>query len=58
MMAAQSVRCKDPVFGNVYSKKRAAGKHHYVALSHVAKKLVRVIFHLLQTNEVFVAQAL
>jgi transposase len=57
MMAAQLVRCKDPVFGNVYSKKRAEGKHHYVALSHVSKKLVRVIFHLLKTNKTFVTQA-
>jgi transposase len=57
MMAAQLVRCKDPVFAHVYTKKRAEGKHHYVALSHVAKKLVRVIFHLLQTNKTFVTQA-
>ena len=29
------------------------GKHYFVALSHVAKKLVRVIFHLQRTGESF-----
>jgi transposase len=32
-------------------KKRVEGKHYYVAISHVVKKLVRVIFHLEKTNE-------
>ena len=34
-------------------KRRAEGKHYFVALSHVAKKLVRVIFHLQRTAESF-----
>lgn len=34
-------------------KKRAEGKHYFVALSHVAKKLVRIICHLQKTGESF-----
>ena len=40
-------------FANYLKKKRAEGKHYFVALSHVAKKFVRVIFHLHQTSESF-----
>lgn len=36
----------DLTFANYYAKKRAEGKPHRVAISHVAKKLVRVIFAL------------
>ena len=36
----------DPVFKEYLAKKRAEGKHYYVALSHAAKKLVRLIFAL------------
>lgn len=32
-------------------KKLAEGKHYFVALGHVSKKLVRMLFKLLQTNE-------
>jgi transposase len=53
MLAAHWVRICTPVFAAVYDKKRAEGKHHYVALSHVAKKLIRVIFHLMKTGETF-----
>lgn len=35
----------DYTFAAYYSKKRMEGKHHLVALGHVSKKLVRVIFH-------------
>lgn len=36
----------DPVFASYYHKKRLEGKPHRVALSHVAKKLIRVIYTL------------
>ena len=39
----------NPVFATYYHKKRQEGKSHRVALSHVAKKLVRLI-HTLETN--------
>ena len=36
-----------------YHKKRNEGKSHRVALSHVARKLIRIIFHLVKNNELF-----
>ena len=36
----------DPTFASYYHKKRLEGKPHRVALSHTAKKLVRVIYTL------------
>jgi len=36
----------NPVFYDYYRKKRAEGKPHLVALSHLARKLVRLIFTL------------
>lgn len=41
------------VFYDYYKKKRDEGKKHRVALSHVAKKLVRVIYHLEKNNQSF-----
>lgn len=35
-----------PTFYDYYLKKRSEGKHHRVALSHVCKKLIRVIYSL------------
>lgn len=40
-------------FATYLKKKRDEGKHYFVALSHVAKKLVRVIFHLQKSGESF-----
>ena len=40
----------DVTFATYYAKKRAEGKEHRVALTHVAKKLLRVIYTL-QTKE-------
>ena len=39
-----------PVLYDYYKKKRDEGKSHNVALSHVAKKLLRVIFYLEKNN--------
>lgn len=41
------------VFAQYYAKKRAEGKPHMVALTHVAKKLIRVIYALETTGQVF-----
>lgn len=41
----------EPVFAEYYAKKRAEGKPHRVAMTHVAKKLLRVIYTL-QTTKV------
>lgn len=42
--AAKYVCLWNPNFANYLAKKRAEGKHYNVALSHAAKKLVRLIF--------------
>ena len=48
----------DMTFAAYYAKKRSEGKPHRVALSHVTKKLVRVIFALERQNTDFEPQAL
>ena len=40
----------EPVFAEYYAKKRSEGKPHRVALTHVAKKLLRVIYTLQTKN--------
>ncbi len=45
-------------FAEFYSKKRREGKPHRVALTHVAKKLIRLIYTLETTNQPFDAQKL
>jgi transposase len=49
--ATQYVCMWDPVFKAYLSKKRAEGKHYYVAISHACKKLVRVIYRMQLTGE-------
>jgi transposase len=56
MQAARLVAMKDTTFRLYMLKKKAEGKHHFVAIAHVGKKLVRVIFHMLKTNSAFVPQ--
>ena len=41
------------VFSNVLHKKVSEGKHFYVAVTHAMKKLIRVIFAMLTTNQPF-----
>jgi len=43
----------DPVFASYLTKKRAEGKHYNVAVSHAAKKLVRVIYHLEKSGQAY-----
>lgn len=43
----------DPIFAAYLSKKRAEGKHYYVAISHAAKKLIRTIYHLQKTGQLY-----
>jgi len=43
----------DPMFKSIYDRQRAEGKPHMVALSHVANKMLRVIFALLKTKEAY-----
>lgn len=53
MNVAQSVVNYNLCFSKHYLKKRNEGKHHRVALSHVVKKLLRVIYHLEINNKEF-----
>ncbi len=41
----------DPSFAAYLAKKLAEGKHYYVAISHAAKKLVRLIFALMKSGK-------
>ncbi|MBQ9061741.1 MAG: IS110 family transposase, partial [Eubacterium sp.] len=47
----------DPTFRAYLEKKRTEGKHYNVAVSHAAKKLVRLIYHLETTGETYVSRA-
>lgn len=44
----------DPNFAAYLAKKRAEGKHYNVAVSHAAKKLVRLIFALQRSGQVYI----
>lgn len=51
--AARCVAISNPVFSAYLQTKLNQGKHYSVACSHVAKKLVRVIFAILKNNSSF-----
>ena len=48
MMAAEGVRKRAPGFRNAYEQARARGKHHFVALSVVARKVAGVCLSLMK----------
>ena len=48
--AAMVASNNDPVMHDYYIKKRAEGKHHYVALAGIERKLLGIIFHVLKEN--------
>ena len=51
MNVAQTIVKYNLCFSKYYWKKRNEGKYHRVALSHVVKKLLRVIYYL-ETNNI------
>ena len=51
--AAKYVCHWDPTFAAYLAKKRAEGKHYNIALSHAAKKLVRLIFALEKSRQTY-----
>lgn len=55
--AAKYVCHWDEGFRQYLKKKRSEGKPYNIAVSHAAKKLTRVIFHLVKTNQPFVRTA-
>ena len=55
--AAKYVCLWDPTFADYLAKKRAEGKHYNVALSHAAKKLVRLIFAMEKSRQSYCSSA-
>jgi len=45
-----------PIFAEYLNKKRSEGKHYNVAISHAAKKLVRLIFALQKSGQPYLAK--
>ncbi len=52
--AAKFVCRWDPTFSAYLNKKRSEGKHYNVAISHAAKKLVRVIYQLEKSRQSYI----
>jgi transposase len=46
----------DPMFQAIYERQRHRGKHHLVALSHVANKLMRVVYAVLKEQRPYEAR--
>ena len=44
---------RDPMFGAIYDRQKAKGKAHLVALSHVAHKMLHVIFAILRDKKTY-----
>lgn len=44
-------RSHDPLFTDVYKRQKDRGKHHLVALTHVANKMLHVIFSVLKNHK-------
>ena len=53
--AAKYVCLWCPTFSAYLEKKRSEGKHYNVAISHAAKKLVRLIFAMQRSGKAFLA---
>lgn len=52
-MAADSARKCCPYFKAIYDKQKQRNKHHYVAVSHVMRKMVIIAAAMLKNNEEF-----
>lgn len=55
--AAKLVCNWDPLFADYLAKKRSEGKHYNVAISHAAKKLVRLIFALQNSEQPYISKS-
>lgn len=58
LQAARLVARYDETFKAYFDKKQAEGKHYFVASSHLGKKLIRVIFHILKNNSNFESKSI
>jgi len=57
LLSARTVSQFDDTFKEYLGSKLAEGKHYNSAMGHVAKKLIRVIYRLMTTGEVYQARA-
>jgi len=56
--AAQSaLKQGDPMARTIYDRHKARGKHHYAALSHIAHKMLHVIFSVLKNQRPYTPRA-
>ena len=46
----------NPIFADYLAKKRSEGKHYNIAISHAAKKLVRLIFAMQKSGQSYLAR--
>lgn len=53
LLAIRPLKLHQPTFRQYYNKKLLEGKKRRVAESHTAKKLIRVLFHILKNNVPF-----
>lgn len=49
--AASMGRMHDPSLKEIYDRQRKRGKHHHVAISHVARKLVQLVWVVCRNNQ-------
>ncbi|MBR4881684.1 MAG: IS110 family transposase [Clostridia bacterium] len=47
----------NPIFSDYLAKKRSEGKHYNVAISHAAKKLIRLIYALQKSGKAYIQNA-
>ena len=52
-LAAENVSHREPSFAAYLAKKRSEGKHYNVAISHVAKKLLRTIYAMEEKHQAY-----
>jgi transposase len=57
LIAARTTSRYDGAFREYLDRKLAEGKHYNVAMGHVAKKLIRVIYKLMKTGETYQVKA-
>lgn len=57
MQSARLCTMYSPEYKDYLKKKIGEGKHYFVALGHLAKKLIRVIFSILNTNQEYIPKA-
>ena len=53
-LAANIAAYRDPVLSAYYQKKRAEGKHHYVAVGAVSRKLICIVYAVLRDKKPYV----